>query len=80
MRLFVFFKWLRVAVSLSFFILIFFLFIDFTNAFSSGFINGILFFQFIPSVIKFLNIAGILAAGFMLVLVLTLLFGRIYCS
>lgn len=80
MRQFVFLKWLRVAVSLSFFIPIFFLFIDFTNAFSSALIKGILFFQFIPSIIKFLNLAGILTAGFIIVLFLTLLFGRVYCS
>lgn len=80
MRKFVFLKWLRVVVSLSFFILILFLFIDFTNAFSSAFKSGLLFFQLVPSLIRFLNLAGVLTAGFIIVLVLTILFGRIYCS
>jgi ferredoxin len=80
MRQFVFLKWLRVAVSLSFFIPIFFLFIDFTNAFSSALIKGVLYFQFIPSIIKFVNLAGILTAGFIILLIITLLFGRVYCS
>jgi len=80
MKQFVVLKWLRVAVSLLFFLLIFFLFIDFTNSFSGAFVNGMLFFQFIPSLIKFINLAGILTAGFIVVLILTLFFGRIYCS
>jgi ferredoxin len=80
MKSFVVLKGLRVVVSLSFFILIFFLFIDFTNAFSSAFVRGILFFQFIPSLIKFINLAGFLSVGFILVLILTFLFGRVYCS
>lgn len=80
MRKFVFLKWLRVVISLSFFVLILFLFIDFSNAFSSTFINGLLFFQFVPSLIKFINLAGVLTSGFIIVMILTLLFGRIYCS
>lgn len=80
MRKFVFLKWLRVAVSLSFFVLILFLFIDFTNAFSSAFVNGLLFFQFVPSLIKFIHLAGVLTSGFIIVLILTMLFGRVYCS
>jgi ferredoxin len=80
MKHFVFLKWFRVVVSLLFFILIFFLFIDFTNSFSSAFISGLLYFQFIPSIIKFIHLTGILSAGFIVVLILTLLFGRIYCS
>ncbi len=80
MKEFVFLKWLRVVISLLFFILIFFLFIDFANAFSHLFIQGILFFQLIPSIIKFINLAGILTAGFIIVIILTFLFGRIYCS
>jgi ferredoxin len=80
MKLFAILKWFRVAVSLSFFILISFLFIDFSNAISSVFINGLLFFQFIPSLIKFVNLAGMISAGFLIVLIITILFGRVYCS
>ncbi len=80
MRGFLFLKRLRVAVSLLFFLFIFFLFIDFANTFSSALINGILFFQFIPSILKFINLVAISSAGFIVILILTLLFGRIYCS
>jgi len=40
----------------------------------------ILFFQFIPSVISFLTAAGILSAGWIIILALTVLSGRLYCS
>ncbi|MCP4751850.1 MAG: 4Fe-4S binding protein, partial [Proteobacteria bacterium] len=43
--------------------------------------GGLLYFQFVPSVVEFLLAAGGAASlGFLLVLVLTLIFGRIYCS
>ncbi len=80
MKGFLFLKRLRVTVSLIFFLLIFFLFIDFANTFSSALINGILYLQFIPSVFKFINLLAISSAGFILILILTLLFGRVYCS
>ena len=73
-------KWARVVVSLIFFLLIGFLFIDFGNTFSAGWINGILFFQFVPSLLKFINLLTWLTVGFLVVLILTLLFGRVYCS
>lgn len=40
----------------------------------------ILFFQFIPSVISFLTAAGILSAGWIIILAFTFLSGRLYCS
>lgn len=43
--------------------------------------EGVQFFQFIPSLIQFLrNPASILGFGFWTVLILTILFGRVYCS
>lgn len=77
------FKWLkkiRVAVSLTFFVLISFLFIDFANTLTPSQINGVLYFQFLPSVLKFINLLTILATGFIIVTILTFLFGRVYCS
>jgi len=76
----VFLKKLRVVISLIFFLLILFIFIDFANTFSSDLINGILFFQFIPSILKFINLLAISSAGFILILIFTLFFGRVYCS
>jgi ferredoxin len=40
----------------------------------------LLFFQFIPSVIKFFSIGGFITTGFIFIIVITLFFGRIYCS
>lgn len=75
-----FLKTARVVVSLIFFLLITFIFIDFTNTLSGKFIQGILYLQFVPSMIYFLELAGLATAGFLFILLLTLLFGRIYCS
>ena len=73
-------KKIRVAVSLLFFLLISFLFVDFTNSLAPEIVNGILYFQFIPSILKFINLIGVATAGFIFVLILTFLFGRVYCS
>lgn len=77
------FRWLkriRVVVSLAFLLLIAFLFIDFANTFSSDLTNGILYFQFLPSVLKFINLLTITATGFIVITILSFLFGRVYCS
>ena len=43
-------------------------------------VNCITFLQFIPSTIKFINLVVPTSIGFIIILVLTLLFGRVYCS
>lgn len=73
-------KKLRVLISLVFLLLITFLFIDFKNILPPTVYDGILFFQFVPSILKFINVLSIAALGFIVVLVLTFLFGRVYCS
>ncbi len=70
----------RVVISLIVFLLITFVFIDFTAAFSSGIIRGILYLEFVPSLVSFIGLAGMAAAGFLFVLLLSFLFGRLYCS
>ena len=80
MKGFVFLKWFRVILSLINFLFIFFIFIDFANTFSSALINGVLFFQFVPSILKFINLLTFSAAGFILIFLLTIFFGRVYCS
>ena len=42
--------------------------------------DSVLYLQFVPSLLNFLEIATLGATGFLVVLVFTLLFGRIYCS
>ena len=73
-------KRIRVVVSIVFFLLISALFLDFNNSLSPAYTNYFTFLQFIPSLIKFFRLAGITAIGFILVLILTALFGRVYCS
>jgi len=43
-------------------------------------LTSTLWLQFIPSVLKFSQLATLSAVGFIVVLIFTLLFGRIYCS
>ncbi len=73
-------KNLRRIIAAVYLALFTFIFIDFSENFSSGFINGLLYLQFTPSLLKFLKVGGLIATGFIVVLLLTLLFGRAYCS
>ncbi len=73
-------KPLRVFVSLAFFLLTLFTFIDFAAIFSVEMINALLYLQFFPSLLKFIDVLTLGAAGFLVVLLLTFFFGRIYCS
>ncbi len=70
----------RVIISLFFLIVAALIFIDFREVFSESFISGFLSLQFGPSVIRFIHIAGITLFGFIFILLITLLFGRVYCS
>lgn len=73
-------KPLRTCIALVFFLLTVFLFLDFRDSGARAIAGEVLFLQFVPSLLKFLNNAAIGAAGFILVLIFTLLFGRVYCS
>ncbi len=58
----------------------FVLFADFRYLIPSKYINILLTFQFIPSIMKFYDLGTLITAGFAAILVLTLLTGRTYCS
>ena len=73
-------KPLRVGVSVFFFALIAFVFLDFRNIFSPSVAEALLYLQFVPSLMKFLNGASLGAAGFIVVVMFTVFFGRVYCS
>lgn len=75
-----FLKWIRVAVALVFFILTTLIFIDFRDLFSENQINQIVFLQFVPSLLKFITVFSLSALGFLVIMVLTVFFGRVYCS
>jgi ferredoxin len=73
-------KSFRVGVSVLFFALIVFLFVDFRNIVPPSAAGGLLVLQFVPSLLKFVNAAALGAAGFIVIVVLTVLFGRVTCS
>jgi len=75
-----FLKKIRVLISLIFFIITVFIFVDFTGLITQRLIRGLLYLQFIPSFLKFIDALSIAAAGFLFILILTISFGRIYCS
>jgi len=71
---------LRIGVALVFFVLILFLFLDFRDFGVTTIAGEVLYLQFVPSLLQFLDNAAMGTSGFILVLILTLLFGRVYCS
>ncbi len=73
-------KILRVVLALLFFLSTGFIFLDFREIVPTGIQRGITYLQFLPSIVKFLTALGVASAGFIAVLVLTSLFGRVYCS
>jgi ferredoxin len=75
-----FLKKFRVAFSVI--VLIFFtlVFVDYKSLIPEKFINYLLYLQFIPSLLKYIDLKTIAASGFLAVLLLTLLTGRTYCS
>jgi len=70
----------RILFSALVFICFFIVFADFKYLIPSKYINIVLSLQFIPSILKFWDLRTLITAGFVAVLILTLLTGRTYCS
>jgi len=77
---FIFLKKIRVIISIVFILSISIIFIDISFSIQSIFSQYPLYLQFIPSLLKFLSIASITTVGFIIVIFLSLFFGRVYCS
>ncbi len=75
-----FWKPFRVILSIVILLMVAFIFLDFRQNISSSWYQTITYLQFVPSVTKFLTVAGIISSGFIFVILLTLTFGRVYCS
>ncbi len=75
-----FLKSLRRAVSLVVLVFSSALFLDLNGELPQGLFSGVLFFQFLPSLLNWITTGAPGALGFVLVLGLTLFAGRIYCS
>jgi ferredoxin len=73
-------KTIRLFLSFFFLVALAAIFLDFRESIPVSWIHQIHGLQFIPSIINFTVIASGAAAGFLIVLLLTLLFGRVYCS
>jgi polyferredoxin len=73
-------KIIRVIIAVLFLVLIASLFLDFREFIPVVWADRILFLQFVPSVIRFITIPALAATGFIIILILTALFGRVYCS
>ncbi|KAF0152463.1 MAG: ferredoxin-type protein [Ignavibacteria bacterium] len=71
---------IRIVVSIVFFIAATFLFIDIFHFVTPEISNKIVFLQFVPSLLKFAAVLSFTAFGFIIIIVLTILFGRVYCS
>lgn len=77
---FLYLKRSRVLISLVFFILTLLIFLNINERFTSNYSGIITYLQFAPSLIKFLTLAGFWALGFAFTIILTFIFGRVYCS
>lgn len=73
-------KNIRKVLAIVFFVFTLVIFLDFTGLIPQHLDHGMTFIQFTPSLIEFIHLLGITSAGFLIVIILTLLFGRIYCS
>jgi len=73
-------KKLRVVVALVCFGLTVLVFLGFHAVTPPAVSEPVVYLQFLPSLVKYINMATLTAAGFLLVLLITLLFGRVFCS
>lgn len=73
-------KKIRVVISLAFLALTTLLFVDFDRVGETPVATVALYPQFVPSLLKLTQTLAWAATGFLAVLALTLLFGRVYCS
>jgi ferredoxin-type protein NapF len=71
---------IRVIFSIVVILLLTAIFIDIRQLIPEKYINILLFLQFIPSANKFISAGSVAAFGFVIILVITILTGRTYCS
>jgi ferredoxin len=73
-------KSIRVVVSLLFFLLLSILFLDFGGVVPTSLTIVLVALQFVPSLTKTLALLSVTSLGLLFVVLLTLAFGRVYCS
>lgn len=75
-----FLRRLRIVFSAVILVYFIYIFVDFRSLIPPEYIKYLLYLQFIPSIIKFIDIKTLAAGGFLIILLLTLITGRTYCS
>ena len=70
----------RIALSLIFFSVYLFAFLDLSGTIPAHLTIGLLHLQFVPSAIHFFKLFGLVGSGFIFIIFLTFIFGRVYCS
>ena len=74
------YKPIRITIAIYTFLSLSFIFLNIDTNTNPLWYKIITWYQFIPSANNFIRTAEFLSAGFIVVIILTLLFGRIYCS
>jgi ferredoxin len=77
---FLYLKRARVLISILFFILTLIIFLNINEWLTSKSAGVITYIQFAPSLVKFLSVAGFSALGFIFIVAITFVWGRVYCS
>ena len=75
-----FLRKLRIFISSLLLICFVLVFADFRAVIPEKYINYLLYLQFVPSALKYIDLLTMAAGGFIIILLLTLLTGRTYCS
>lgn len=73
-------KKIRIALSVISILSITLLFVDINQFIPNEAYTSIIFLQFMPSLMKFISTVSLAAIGVFIIIFLTVLFGRIYCS
>ena len=73
-------KYVRIAASIVWLVVTALVFVDVKGLLSSWMVSGITWVQFLPSALRLSRGLAIAGLGCLVVVLLTLLFGRIYCS
>jgi ferredoxin len=71
---------IRIVVAAVVFACMFLIFTDLRHVIPDLYVTRLMFFQFVPSMLKFIALASVSGIGFILILILTLITGRTYCS
>src|SRR5512133_871167 len=70
----------RIVLSGLIFLCFFLVFVDFRSLIPAKYTNILLFLQFVPSAMNYISLKALAAGGFLVILLLTFLTGRTYCS